>query len=179
MILAIAAIALSPIGLRKPEPVILISWHPGYIPPSSSELQTDTLDTAVWATGRIIWRDPAPIWAERKGTWSLQPAKYYEGVIPPTEVAAAMSRLKEKSKGVIKNWGASIPDSHATRMELRSGKWKFSMSSTGEPPEAPPYGWEKVWDAGLTLWKSTRSEIKALLPKQRKLIPRPKDSIWQ
>ncbi len=165
--------------LSKQEPVILIYWQPGMRYSAPTELDDTTLDTAIWSTGEVIWRDPAPVWARRNGEWSLQPAIYRRGFIEPKKVESAIAQLKKMSKNVIKNWGACIPDSHYTRIELRSGKWTWKMVSTDEPRENPPYGWEKVWKPGLQLWRQTRRNAQNLLPAKSKIIPRPKQTDWQ
>ncbi|MBC8065000.1 MAG: hypothetical protein H7Y17_09230 [Chlorobia bacterium] len=175
MVVAIAAAILGSLAIQKPDLAILIYWQPGMGP----HRVPATLEAAIWTDGKIVWRDPAPLWAKRHGEWGLQAGTYRQGHANPKAIAQALLRLKDKSKSVIQHWGSSIPDSHCTRIQLAHGTWRQALSCTGEPRETAPYGWEKQWNPGLALWKSVRVEVKALIPRLCKIIPKPSDSQWK
>src|SRR5688572_21776643 len=109
--LLIAASVLSAPGQQAVKPDILIYWMPGNVPGVRAEPEV-----AIWKSGQVLWRDPAPVWGRTDGKWSLRKGTFYEGKVATEKIEAAIASIKKATGLKVKEWHYMIVDSHSTNM---------------------------------------------------------------
>jgi hypothetical protein len=159
-------------GVKKP--AIFIEFAQG----RTRDPQVGEFEVAVWDDGRIVWRDPAPVYAQKNGVWRLQPGKYYQAVVPRSAIRAALDRLRKAGVYGTDDGLSYPPDASHTAITVRDGKRRVHLTSWHEPDGQDSSSNRPKHAEAVKAWRAIRKEVKALIPSKGKPIARPDCSDW-
>ncbi|HVT13482.1 MAG TPA: hypothetical protein VHE55_14555 [Fimbriimonadaceae bacterium] len=149
-------------------PAFFVYFTPGFGP----GLGRNEFEVAIWADGKVIWRDKLPIWQRKNGKWAILASDYVEANVGPAKVRAALDRIETAGAFRMDRQGEQWVDSSYTTIQVLDGRRKLRLYASVEPTHTPSPPWAKAWVL-------VRKEVKSLIPKAGKHRKRPDDTLWK
>lgn len=141
------------------KPAIIIYSSPGWGPNAG----TGSFEIAVWADGRILWRDADS--SRRSEDNAPTGERFFESHVSSQSVSVALKTLRKEGVYEVDPWGFVVPDWGGTIIVIRDDYRRLKLESSGEPPATAPYEFDpERWSKGLAAWRLIRRVARSLIP---------------
>jgi hypothetical protein len=160
----------------KDVPVILLYWDSDG---ATWRPEPKDVELAVWADGRVVWRDKPREMIRVNGEWEWNNSDHYRGKVDPRKVAKALAEIRGTGAIGTKDWFLVPPDGSWTRILVRDKKRVLKLTSSGEPSPTVQYGRDpNAYPKQLKAWQKVRYLATALRPAKREKIKAPNPDPW-